>query len=153
MHCITETREEIRQAARFNSSRTCAIRKTLRSIEEECDCSIARAFTSEPISHHKSCNVDDYFGCVRGVVDKTMERGSDGECLPSCESVDYIAWQDMNILPQHLMPALIEGHEEDDEEEVEQDDIEEDKYLEITNRTYETFFQCEENNYLDPVQV
>ncbi|KAK6011720.1 hypothetical protein OSTOST_23184, partial [Ostertagia ostertagi] len=109
--------------------------------------------------HHKSCNVDDYFGCVRGVVEKSMEKGSDGECLPNCESVDYIAWQDMNILPQHLMPALIEGHEEDDEEEVEQDDIEEDvsdiplKYLEITNRTYETFFQCEENNYLDPAQV
>ncbi|XGW08417.1 hypothetical protein V3C99_011052 [Haemonchus contortus] len=153
-HCITETPEQRREAGnKFNSSRTCAIRKMLRSIEEECECSIARAFTTEPIAHHKSCNVDDYFGCVRGVIEKSMERGSDGECLPNCESVDYIAWQDMNILPQHLMPALIEGHEEDDEEEVEQDDIEEDKYLEITNRTYEKFFQCEENNYLDPAQV
>lgn len=34
--------------------------------------------------------------------------------------------QDLNRLPQNVMPALIEGHEEEDESDVEQDDIEED---------------------------
>ncbi|WKX96715.1 hypothetical protein Q1695_012841 [Nippostrongylus brasiliensis] len=155
-HCITETKEQREAIHQFNSSlnmRTCAIRQTLKAIEDECECSIARAFTDEPFGIRKGCNVDDYFGCVRSVIEKTAAKETTGDCLPACESVEYIAWQDMNVLPQHLMPALIEGHEEDDEEDVEQDDIEEDKYLEITNRTDEKFYQCEEDAYLDPVQV
>lgn len=155
-YCATETEANRKAVSEFGSPlnmRTCAIRGTLKAIEEECECSIARAFTNEPIATQKPCNVDDYFGCVRRVIEKTATKSSRGDCLPGCETVDYIAWQDMNRLPHHLMPALIEGHEEDDEDDVEQDDIEEDKYLEITNRTDEKFFQCEEDAYLDPSQV
>ncbi|KAK6736509.1 hypothetical protein RB195_019286 [Necator americanus] len=148
-HCTTETPEHMEAAQDFNSSlniRTCEVRKILREIEYECECSMARAFTDPQIglisyfvscefdclqnflflsASVKPCSVDDYFGCVRAVVSKAMEEGARRDCLPPCESVDYTPWQDLNRLPQNLMPALIEGHEEEDESDVEQDDMEE----------------------------
>ncbi|VDM62301.1 unnamed protein product [Angiostrongylus costaricensis] len=129
-HCITETEEysgEGRQ--QFDSAsnlRTCKLRRTLREIEYECECSMARAFTQEPVEKHEGCTVDDYFGCVKGVIERAMARGLRRVCLPSCESVEYIAMQDLNRLPQNLMPALIEGSEQEDEDEVDQDEIDED---------------------------
>ncbi|KJH44446.1 Amiloride-sensitive sodium channel [Dictyocaulus viviparus] len=128
-HCIAETGVYSNNERHFNSSfnlRTCAVRKTLREIEYECECSIARAFTQEAVARQKACTVDDYFGCVKGVIERTMTQGSRTVCLPPCESVEYIAMQDMNRLPQNLMPALIEGNEEDDEDDVDQEEIDED---------------------------
>ncbi|KAJ1368297.1 hypothetical protein KIN20_029402 [Parelaphostrongylus tenuis] len=141
-HCIAETEEYKTHDQQFSSAsnhRTCVIRRTLRDIEYECECSMARAFTEEHVAKHRACSVDDYFGCVKQVIERTMAQGLRGrKCLPPCESVEYIAMQDLNRLPQNLMPALIEGNEQDDEDDVDQDEMDEDKaaYLDASQVSY-----------------
>ncbi|KIH62321.1 hypothetical protein ANCDUO_07398, partial [Ancylostoma duodenale] len=81
---------------RFSSTfniRTCEVRRVLREIEYYCNCSMATAFTTERIEKVMPCNVDEYFGCARGVVEKTLGEGAGRDCLPPCESVEYVAWQ------------------------------------------------------------
>uniref|UniRef100_A0A0K0DIV3 Amiloride-sensitive sodium channel n=1 Tax=Angiostrongylus cantonensis TaxID=6313 RepID=A0A0K0DIV3_ANGCA len=96
-HCIAEVEEyNGKDHQQFDSAfnlRTCKLRKALREVEYECECSMARAFTQEPVAKHKACTVDDYFGCVKGVIERAMARGLKRVCLPSCESVEYIAMQ------------------------------------------------------------
>uniref|UniRef100_A0A1I7X4S2 RING-type domain-containing protein n=1 Tax=Heterorhabditis bacteriophora TaxID=37862 RepID=A0A1I7X4S2_HETBA len=154
VHCVEET--SLHNAARedFNSElniRTCAIRKYMVEIEEECSCSFRKAYSQDLRIRVPFCTVDDYFGCVRPVVQRIMEEGITRECLPPCEVIDYTAWQDMNRLPMNLMPTLIEEYEEEDEHDVGQEDIEEEKYLESVGRSEETF-SCEDSAYLDSKQ-
>ena len=69
--------------------------------------------------------VDDYFSCVQDVVRIVQKEGTNADCLPPCQVIDYMAWQDMNRMPTNIMPTVIEDAEEEDEYEVLQDDIEE----------------------------
>lgn len=47
--------------------------------------------------------------------------------MASCDEIDYVAWQDMNELPNNLFPKLIDASDEEDETDVESgadDDLE-----------------------------
>ncbi|CAD6193987.1 unnamed protein product [Caenorhabditis auriculariae] len=155
VHCIQETPEHKLAENDFdspNNIRSCTIRKYMAEIEGACQCTMRRAFTPNNSVDLPACNVDDYYGCVQPAIRRVREEGTASSCLPPCSSIDYTAWQDMNRLPQNLMPTLIVEQDQDDEDEVEQDDIEEEAFLASHNRDEETF-SCEDSAYLDEKQV
>ncbi|CAI4223169.1 unnamed protein product [Auanema sp. JU1783] len=155
VHCIEETRDHINARDDFDSEynvRTCSIRRYLREIENNCNCSMRRAFLPNNDDSYNNCNVDDYFGCVQKTVKAVQEIGSNANCQPPCQVIDYTAWQDMNRMPSNLMPTLIEEHEEEDESDVAQEDIDEDNFLETDQNDDETF-SCSDSAYLDEKQV
>jgi hypothetical protein len=49
------------------------------------------------------------------------------KCATPCEEIDYLAWQNMNLLPSNIFPALIDTEEQEDEgdvaEEVDHEDL------------------------------
>ncbi|CAP23898.1 Protein CBG02656 [Caenorhabditis briggsae] len=130
VHCIEENDEQIEASTDFNNPenvRTCTLRRYMTEVENSCHCTLRRAYTSNSTNDLKmaACNVDQYFGCAQEAMKRVREEGTASTCLPPCKSIDYTAWQDMNRLPQNLMPALIEEQEEDDEDDVEQEELDE----------------------------
>lgn len=98
-----------------------------------------------------ACNVDQYFGCAQAAMKRIREEGTASTCLPPCQTIDYTAWQDMNRLPQNLMPALIEEQEEEDEDDVEQEEL--DENISFSDVSGGETFSCEDSAYLDEKQV
>ncbi|PIC46433.1 hypothetical protein B9Z55_006128 [Caenorhabditis nigoni] len=156
VHCIEENDEQIEASTDFNNPenvRTCTLRRYMTEVENSCHCTLRRAYTSNSTSDLKmaACNVDQYFGCAQEAMKRVREEGTASTCLPPCKSIDYTAWQDMNRLPQNLMPALIEEQEEDDEDDVEQEEL--DENVSFSTVSGGETFSCEDSAYLDDKQV
>uniref|UniRef100_A0A8R1EJM3 Amiloride-sensitive sodium channel n=2 Tax=Caenorhabditis japonica TaxID=281687 RepID=A0A8R1EJM3_CAEJA len=154
-HCIEETDYQKEARTDFDNPeniRTCTLRKYMAEVEDSCHCTLRRAFTSNSTDMKMAaCNVDQYFGCAQAAMQRVRESGTASTCLPPCKYIDYTAWQDMNRLPQNLMPALIAEEEEDDEDDVEQEELDEnDSFSSVSGG--ETF-SCEDSAYLDEKQV
>uniref|UniRef100_A0A1I7ZEP0 Amiloride-sensitive sodium channel subunit alpha n=1 Tax=Steinernema glaseri TaxID=37863 RepID=A0A1I7ZEP0_9BILA len=152
-NCIAETDTHREAAKDFNSPdniRTCAIRQYLEEIEARCGCSLRKAYDPNPNERYPFCNVDEYFHCVVPL----LQRGTDSKwmknpCYASCEQMDYIAWQDMNLLPNNIFPSLIETAEDED---TSFSDMSGDIDEEIDNNMVlarEEHFKCEDNQLLD----
>lgn len=63
--------------------------------------------------------MEQYFGCVLPVLKhRTGAEMDKFKCIPGCEQIDYIAWQDMNLLPNSIFPSLIDTAEEEDVDDV-----------------------------------
>lgn len=67
------------------------------------------------------CNVDQYFHCVLPTMESDHKSTRNSKCLPACSNVDFIAWQDMNLLPNNILPNLIDTEEEEDVDDVNDD--------------------------------
>uniref|UniRef100_A0AC35TKR9 Amiloride-sensitive sodium channel subunit beta n=1 Tax=Rhabditophanes sp. KR3021 TaxID=114890 RepID=A0AC35TKR9_9BILA len=149
-NCVDENLEDKVNPKNFvglSNIKACAIRKQMEIIEQNCDCSIRRAYDPNPTSNMSFCNVQQYFDCVAPLVQKKFDTGvSDENCKASCETIDYIAWQDMNELPNNIFPKLIDTDEEEDEQDVDDFDFEDEKSA--LEEQKETHFQCEDNQHL-----
>ncbi|VDN53148.1 unnamed protein product [Dracunculus medinensis] len=119
---------------------TCPIRNFLRIIEARCNCSMIRAYNN---TIYNFCNVDQYFHCVLPTMESDHKSTRNSKCLPACSNVDFIAWQDMNLLPNNILPNLIDTEEEEDV-----DDMNQNEKLDAG----ETFY-CEEYRLLSEEQV
>ncbi|KAK0396101.1 hypothetical protein QR680_001564 [Steinernema hermaphroditum] len=156
-NCIEETdthREAMKNFTNPYNIRTCAIRQYLEEIESRCGCSLRRAYDPNPNERYPFCNVDEYFQCVVPL----LQHGTDSKwmknpCYASCEQMDYIAWQDMNLLPSNIFPSLIETAEDEDASDMDvSGDIDEEIYNdEILAR--EEHFKCEDNQLLDDLTI
>ncbi|CAL2032429.1 unnamed protein product [Caenorhabditis brenneri] len=157
VHCIEENDEQIEASTDFNNPeniRTCTLRRYMTEVENSCHCTLRRAYTSNSTASNlkmSACNVDQYFGCAQKAMKRVREEGTASTCLPPCKSIDYTAWQDMNRLPQNLMPALIEEQEEDDEDDVDNEEL--DENVSFSTVSGGETFSCEDSAYLDEKQV
>uniref|UniRef100_A0A0N4ZBV4 Amiloride-sensitive sodium channel n=1 Tax=Parastrongyloides trichosuri TaxID=131310 RepID=A0A0N4ZBV4_PARTI len=152
MNCIEESLEDKikgKSMGDLSSIKACAIRRQMEDIEIICNCSMRRSYDPNPIQNVTFCNVEKYFKCVQPLVKKNFASGLAGkDCKASCEEIDYIAWQDMNELPNNIFPKLIEAEDEEDEQDI--DDTEsEDEFVTIEDSKGDEHFRCKENQYLD----
>ncbi|KAE9551382.1 hypothetical protein FO519_005413, partial [Halicephalobus sp. NKZ332] len=110
INCVQEDekyhKEKIEES---HDARTCKIRKYLDEIERQCACSMKRAYDPNPKENLTFCTVMDYFDCVVPVLKWGYDGGfSSYQCLANCDEIDYIAWQDMNELPNN---QILEDHQ------------------------------------------
>uniref|UniRef100_A0A915AJV3 Uncharacterized protein n=1 Tax=Parascaris univalens TaxID=6257 RepID=A0A915AJV3_PARUN len=157
MGCVQLTDGQKSQLLPFehpDNVHSCAIRNFLAEIEKRCTCSMSRAYNINASRAYRFCNVEQYFGCVLPVLKHRTGTETDKfKCIPGCEQIDYIAWQDMNLLPNSIFPSLIDTAEEEDIDDVidDYDNEEESKYLDHINK--DELFQCEESQLLSDEQV
>uniref|UniRef100_A0A0K0EY65 Degenerin-like protein (inferred by orthology to a C. elegans protein) n=1 Tax=Strongyloides venezuelensis TaxID=75913 RepID=A0A0K0EY65_STRVS len=152
MNCIEESHEakvKGKNMGDLSSVKACPIRRQMEDIEKKCLCSMRRSYDPNPVQNVSFCNVEQYFKCVQPLVKKNFASGiTRKECKASCQEIDYIAWQDMNELPNNIFPKLIEAEDEEDEQDIE--DIEtEDEFLTNDDSKGDEHFSCKENQYLD----
>ncbi|VDM43418.1 unnamed protein product [Toxocara canis] len=157
MGCVQTNEEQQLEPLPFDHPRnvhSCLIRNFLVEIEKRCNCSMRRAYSLDASRVYRFCNVEQYFDCVlplmKGRSDAELDKF---ECIPGCEQIDYIAWQDMNLLPSSIFPSLIDTAEEEDIDDVidDYDSEEESNYLDHVSK--DELFQCEESQLLSEDQV
>uniref|UniRef100_A0A0M3JVQ8 Degenerin-like protein (inferred by orthology to a C. elegans protein) n=1 Tax=Anisakis simplex TaxID=6269 RepID=A0A0M3JVQ8_ANISI len=158
MGCIQMNDQQKGNALAFDDPlnvHTCSIRNFLREIERSCNCSMRRAYNPNINGGaYGFCNVKQYFGCVSSIIKGKTEFEKDKfklKCVNDCEQIDYIAWQDMNLLPSSIFPSLIDTAEEEDVDDVLDNEDEEWKFLEDASK--DELFQCEESQLLSEEQV
>jgi len=154
INCIEEEEKVNREKIEHSQdARTCKIRKYLDEIERQCACSMKRAYDPNPKENLTFCTVMDYFECVVPVLKWGYDGGfSSDQCMANCNEIDYIAWQDMNELPNNIFPKLIDFEDEEDESDVdEEENIDDELYMEELGRS--EHFRCEDNQILEDHQV
>uniref|UniRef100_A0A914E563 Uncharacterized protein n=1 Tax=Acrobeloides nanus TaxID=290746 RepID=A0A914E563_9BILA len=158
-NCIQESKEHMNEfPLDFDNpynTQTCLIRNYLAEIERQCACSMRRAYNPNPRGGIPFCNVDDYFSCVMPVLKWGYDGGfSTYNCMSSCEEIDYVAWQDMNELPNNIFPKLIDSMDDEDEMDVEASDSDLDMDEEVyEDLTKDEHYKCEHNQILEDGQV
>ncbi|CEF59869.1 Na+ channel, amiloride-sensitive family-containing protein [Strongyloides ratti] len=156
MNCIEESHEDKikgKNMGDLSSIKACPIRRQMEDIEKICLCSMRRSYDPNPIQNISFCNVEQYFKCVQPLVKKNFASGlARKECKASCEEIDYIAWQDMNELPNNIFPKLIKAEDEEDEQDIDDSDSE-DEFLSTDDSKGDEHFRCKENQYLDDITV
>uniref|UniRef100_A0A0K0E1Y9 Amiloride-sensitive sodium channel subunit beta n=1 Tax=Strongyloides stercoralis TaxID=6248 RepID=A0A0K0E1Y9_STRER len=156
MNCIEESHEDKikgKNMGDLSNIKACPIRRQMEDIEKKCLCSMRRSYDPNPIQNITFCNVEQYFKCVQPLVKKNFASGlTRKECKASCEEIDYIAWQDMNELPNNIFPKLIEAEDEEDEQDIDDSDSE-DEFLSTDDSKGDEHFRCKENQYLDDITV
>ncbi|KAI6193047.1 Na+ channel, amiloride-sensitive family-containing protein [Aphelenchoides besseyi] len=142
--CEKETEEQkaisISQFDHPENVRTCVLRKFLQQVEAKCNCSMRKAYDPKPNERFPVCNVAEYYSCVQPLQRKGF---STYDCRPPCEQVDYIAWQDMQELPDNIFPKIQENEMEDHNEQSEEEDEDDEQEPIIAE------FKCENNQLLE----
>lgn len=64
------------------------------------------------------CNVQQYFDCVLPLTRAEQKRfSSKYQCATLCDQVDFIAWQDISLLPNNIFPTIDDSEDEGDTED------------------------------------
>uniref|UniRef100_A0A7E4W0Y6 Sodium channel protein Nach n=1 Tax=Panagrellus redivivus TaxID=6233 RepID=A0A7E4W0Y6_PANRE len=153
LNCIAEDKED--GVKKAQDAKTCMIMNMLAEVERQCACSMRRAYQGDVPGALPFCNVEEYFNCVVPV----FKWGYDGgfmtfDCMANCDEIDYIAWQDLNELPDHIFPKLIDHNDDEDEDDAENelDGLYADLDQGDSNDKDE-HYSCEQNQLLDDTTV
>ncbi|CAJ0576961.1 unnamed protein product, partial [Mesorhabditis spiculigera] len=93
----------------FNESNlhTCPGRQYHKKFEKECNCTIRTLYDLKGKSKYPPCDIDQYFTCVQWIqknLKPKTDLRKDKECLPVCNSMEFIPQQDLSDLPRTLLP-------------------------------------------------
>ncbi|KAI6240504.1 hypothetical protein M3Y99_00444800 [Aphelenchoides fujianensis] len=156
--CEQETEEQkaisISQFDHPQNVRTCVLRRFLSHVERTCNCSMRKAYDRKPNEKFPVCNVHEFYACVAPLQQWGNNGGfSTYGCNNPCEQIDYIAWQDMNELPNNIFPKIMENTDThfDHNQELSEEDEEEDD--DAYPDELEAQFKCENNQLLEDKMI
>jgi hypothetical protein len=94
------------------------------------------------LERYPSCNVGEYFSCVARIQKLINEGGfANYSCNTPCEQIDYIAWQDMNELPNNIFPKIMDSISFDQKEELSSESDDDDEEVSIFDLKIEIYFR------------